>query len=80
MAVYEKKVKKDTETLMKEAKTYFGPGGNGLEIVSEEDCCISFEGGGGYIRVSAVDEAKRSRVELETKEWDFQVKRFLETV
>jgi hypothetical protein len=80
MAVYEKTVKKDTEAVLKKAKKYFGPGGTGLEIVSEEDCCISFEGGGGYVRVTGIDEKKGSRIELETREWDYPVKQFLDKV
>jgi hypothetical protein len=43
-------------------------------------CCICFEGGGGYVAVSVVEESKMRTVDVETREFEYQVTRFLETL
>jgi hypothetical protein len=35
---------------------YFGEGGEALEEKGRNSCCISFEGAGGYVAVTVVDE------------------------
>ncbi len=82
MAVYEKKVKKNVEKVLNEAKAFFGPGGEGLEITTDEPCCLSFSGSGGYVSVSVSNEEneKETTLEIETREWDYQVKQFLKKI
>lgn len=58
------------------AAEYFGEGGLGLEIDSRDDCCVSLEGGGGHVTVT-VSEGEKTSVDLETREWDYQVKKFI---
>jgi hypothetical protein len=65
--------------IIKRASDFFGKGGEGLEEKERNPCCISFEGVGGYVAVSAVDEDKHRLVDVETREFEYQVKRFLET-
>jgi hypothetical protein len=71
-----------TETKLKPAEVleraaeYFGEGGLGLDIGSRDDCCVSFEGGGGHVTVTAV-EGQKTAVDIETREWDYQVKKFM---
>ena len=43
-------------------------------------CCVYFEGGGGFVRVTASKREKRTGVELETREWDYQVKQFMQEI
>ena len=62
------------------ASEYFGEGGEGLEEKEPNPCCISFEGAGGYVAVSVVEEDKHRTVDIESREFEYQVKRFLETV
>ena len=50
---YQVNTKLTAQEAIKRAKSYFGPGGTGLEITSEDDTCVSFEGGGGYVSVVA---------------------------
>ena len=59
---------------------FFGKGGEGLEERERGPCCISFEGAGGYVAVSVVDEDKHRMIDIETREFEYQVKRFLETI
>ena len=60
------------------ASDYFGEGGEGLEENERSLCCISFEGAGGYVAVAVVDEDKHRLIDVETREFEYQVKRFLE--
>ncbi|MFP4384031.1 MAG: hypothetical protein ACLFST_00080 [Spirochaetia bacterium] len=81
MAVYEKTVKTNKADILNKAKKFFGPGGEGLVMTGEEDCCLSFEGGGGHVAVALSDTAKgKVKVEAETREWDYQVRQFLSSI
>ncbi len=66
--------------VVKRAVKFFGPDGYGLEVKEEDNCCGYFEGGGGSVRVIASTEKKGSTVELESREWDYQVKEFIKKV
>ena len=82
MAVYEKKMKKDIEKVLTEARDFFGPNGAGLEITQDESCCLYFIGSGGHVSVS-VSKGKNEKetiLEIGTREWDYQVKQFLNKV
>ena len=61
---------------LEQALADFGPGGLGLQIMSQTNLGLVFQGGGGYIVVSAQPGAKTT-VELETREWDYAVQRFM---
>ena len=81
MIVLEKKTKKKRDELLKKAKLFFGPEGEGLTISSEGNCCITFDGGGGFVTVTITEEESgHTRVEIESREWDYQAKKFLETL
>lgn len=64
--------------IVERASKFFGKGGEGLTETERSLCCISFEGAGGYVAVSVVDEAKHRTVDVETREFDYQVKQFLQ--
>ena len=64
---------------LEQALTDFGPGGLGLQITSQTNLSLSFQGGGGYIVVTAQPGAKTT-LELETREWDYAVQRFMARV
>jgi hypothetical protein len=66
--------------VIERASEYFGEDGEGLEEKERNPCCISFEGAGGYVAVSVVDEDKHRTIDIESREFDYQVKRFLETI
>jgi len=74
------KSKHSGEEVIKRAVKYFGPGGYGLKVVEEGNCCASFEGAGGGVRVTATEQKKGSTVDIESREWDFQAKEFLDKV
>jgi hypothetical protein len=64
------------------AVAFFGPGGLDLEVAEHAECCIRLEGGGGYVYVQAAENenGNGSLVEIESREWEYHVKRFLERV
>ena len=76
MLKLEVKTRLSPEEAIKRAVDFFGPGGYGLEVKEQEKCCANFEGGGGGIYVTASAEEKGASVELESREWDYQVQEF----
>ena len=64
---------------LEQALADFGPGGLGLQITSQTNLSLGFQGGGGYIAVTAQPGAKTT-LELETREWDYAVEQFMAPV
>ncbi len=64
------------EEITKRAKSFFGKGGLGLEIVDESTECLNFTGGGGFVNVVICPTEGKNRVELQTQEWEHPVKQF----
>ena len=64
---------------LEQALADFGPSGLGLQITSQTNLSIVFQGGGGHITVTAAPGAKTT-LELETREWDYAVKQFMARV
>lgn len=80
MGRYSVETKLSPEEATEKAVAYFGAGGLGLEVTDQSPCCVHFKGGGGHVVVTACLEEKRSVVELETREWDYHVKRFMREI
>lgn len=49
---------------------------NGLEMKEEGDCCLLFEGAGGYVRVTLVNNGK-TEVTVESREHEFLAEEFV---
>jgi hypothetical protein len=75
-----KETSHSADEVISRASDFFGPKGLGLEEKDRNECCINLEGGGGYVSVTVVEEEGRRDVDIEAREWDYQVKRFLETI
>lgn len=65
------------EKILERATTFFGRNGEGLDEKERNSCCVTFEGGRGFVRVSVVEESGKRTVEVETREHEYQAKRFL---
>jgi hypothetical protein len=70
--------------VIEKARAFFGPGGLGMEITETADCCARFAGGGGQVyvqsyppRSGAGEKQGGSRVEIQGREWDHQIRQFL---
>jgi hypothetical protein len=68
------------EEIIDRASKFFGKGGEGLEEKERNPCCISFEGVGGYVSILIDDEEKHRMVDIETREFEYQAKKFLATL
>jgi hypothetical protein len=64
---------------LEQALADFGPGGLGLQLTSQQNLGIVFQGGGGHIAVTAQPGAETT-LEIETREWDYAVKQFMARV
>lgn len=56
------------------AKSFFS--GLGLTLKDENAGCLTFEGGGGFVNVTVCEEDGKTKVQLETTEWEIQAKEF----
>jgi hypothetical protein len=65
------------EEILRKAVDFYGPKGYGLKITELDNCNAFFEGGGGSVRVSTATSKKGSSVDIESVEWDYQTKEFL---
>ena len=64
---------------LEQALADFGSGGLGLQITSQTNLGLVFQGGGGYIAITAQPGATTT-LELETREWDYAVQQFMARV
>jgi hypothetical protein len=79
MARYGVETKLDPEEVITRAVGFFGEGGLGLEATDQGSCCATFEGGGGHVAISAT-AGKKTEVELVTREYDYDVRRFMREI
>ena len=72
----ESRTKLSQEEVLQKLKRFFGKGGVGLELSDETPQRLTFIGGGGYVTATLCSEENRTRVNLVTQEWDYDVKEF----
>lgn len=77
--LYETNVSHSCENVLEKAVDFFSDEW-GLEISSKKECCILFQGGGGHVFVQCLEENNDKKVELATREWDKQVKKFMSKI
>jgi hypothetical protein len=68
------------EEVIKKALEFFGPGGYALKLTSQSDTCIYFEGGGGEVEITTRTDKQGTSVDMETREWEYQVKEFADVI
>ena len=76
---YEVTTKLTPQQALERAVAYFGRGGQGLEITSQGDLSLVFQGGGGHVAITA-QPGDETTLELETREWDYAVQQFMKEV
>jgi hypothetical protein len=67
------------QEVFERASAHFGLQGFGLEMTSQEERRLVFEGGGGYVAITT-RPGPETTVELETREWDRAVEQFMSQV
>lgn len=75
-----KQTRLSPEEVLKRAVKFFGPDGVGLEVRDECETDARFEGGGGYVYVEVCESGGATEVTVESREWDYQVRQFLNTL
>ncbi|MGE5258853.1 MAG: hypothetical protein ACM3KE_19430 [Hyphomicrobiales bacterium] len=75
-----KKTRINRDEIIARASRYFGKGGEGLDETERGPCCVSFSGAGGYVTVMVVERSDQREVDIESREFEYQAKRFLESV
>ena len=65
--------------VMEKAVAFFGPGGLGMDLVERGACCARFAGGGGFVLVQTEElpDGKKTRVVVQGREWETQIKDFI---
>ena len=63
------------EQAIERAAAYFS-GELGLQTAWRSPISARFEGGGGHVQLTAAPTSDGSELELETREWEFQVRKF----
>ena len=69
-----------SEEIIEKASSFFGTAGEGLDEKERGSCCISFEGAGGYVTVSVADQEGRRMVDVESREFEYQTKGFMNSL
>jgi hypothetical protein len=75
-----KETKHSANEVVRRALDFFGTEGLGLKEKERNSCCITFEGGGGYVSITFMEGGGKRDVDVEAREWEYQVKKFLETI
>ncbi len=69
---------KDREAILDKAIKYFVDE-VGLKIAEQNSCCVTFNGDKlGYVTVTLAQEDKKFEVTIETREFEYWVKKFVE--
>jgi hypothetical protein len=76
----ETKTKLNPVKAISKAIAFFGPEGLGLKVTDQSADYVHFEGGGGSVELNARAEEKKTRVELVSQEWEYQVKEFIDLI
>ena len=75
-----KESKLKPEAVITNAVHFFGPEGYGLKVREKDETTVYLEGGGGGVRIYVSEGEKGSTVDVETREWENQVKDFLASI
>jgi hypothetical protein len=77
---YQVTTKLSPQEALQRALRHFGAQGVGLQAVDQTDTGVTFEGGGGHVSIVACREEKHTSLEIETREWDYAVRQFMQQV
>lgn len=72
----ETKTKLGRDEIKMKMNAFFGPGGLGLELSEKGDDCYTYSGGGGFVEITLCDGDRETTVNMMTREWEIQVKKF----
>ena len=73
----ESKTKLKPEEVRARLKAFFGPEGEGLQMEQPEGDCMSFCNNIGYVNATISEEDSKTVVNLVSREYEYQVKKFI---
>ncbi len=65
------------QEILEKASAFFGPGGVGLDVLPRGPFTLVFTSGSGFVLVQAVPNQKGTDIDIQTREWDYDARRFL---
>ena len=75
-----KQSKLEPSAVVRHAVAFFGEGGLGLTVLERTESTVRFEGGGGSVAIAAGAKGAGSDVTIQSQEWEFQAKQFMERI
>lgn len=76
-----KQTKQTPQEILQKATAFFGPGGTGLGVIPRGPHAVVFTNGGpDFVLVQAAPAENGTDVDIQTREWDYDVKRFLKKI
>lgn len=65
--------------VIEKAVGFFGPSGLRMNVQEQSDGCARFEGAGGYVFIQTADiiDHEGSSVNVEGRQWDYHINRFM---
>lgn len=64
--------------VLAKASNFFGHGGMGLAPSPRGPQAVEFSGGGGFVLVQTDSSGGRTEVDIQTREFEYDVRRFVE--
>ena len=58
-----------SDEVLERVRKFFGKEGQGLELSEENESCLTFTGGGGYVTATVCAEGKQTKVDLISQEF-----------
>jgi hypothetical protein len=68
------------DQIIARAARFFGKDGEGLAETERGACCIYLTGAGGHVMVQVSEQNNQRTVDIESREFEYQVKKFLDTL
>lgn len=77
-----KETSETPQEVLNKAIAYFGENGVGLKLVEQSPNTVQFTGGGGHVQVmvSPTADGHKTEIDIQTRDWEYDVKRFLQKI
>lgn len=77
-----KETREKPQEILNKAIAFFGENGVGLKLVQQSLNTVQFTGGGGHVQVmvSPAAEGHKTEIDIQTRDWEYDVKRFLQEI
>lgn len=75
-------VHENPEDVLEKAIAFFGKQGVGLILVRHTSNDVYFTHGGGHVQVmvNPVEDGQKTEIDVQTVEWEYDVKKFMESI